>query len=815
VLIKNRRMNMAYEIKKAAVLGAGVMGATIAAHLTNAGIECVLLDIIPFELTDADKAQGLTEKSPAWRNRFAVNGLAGVEKSKPSGFYTKKNASMIRVGNIEDHLGWLADVDWVIEVVIENLKIKQELFARVEKIVKPGCIVTTNTSGIPIKDITANFGPKLKEHFLGTHFFNPPRYMKLLEVIPGKETKPELVAYMTAFCEQTLGKGVVICKDVPNFIGNRIGSYDFSNAVRLTLEKNLRIDEADAIINKSLGRPGMAIFGTMDLVGLDTAHHVSSNLYAAVPDDEMRDIFAPSELMNKMIELKWLGNKTKQGFYKRTKDAKGKRSKLVLDYKTMEYVPAGKPRFPSVSDAKRKTDEGVPATLKVMFNGTDVAAELTREYLCNNFIYAANRIPEICENIIGIDNAMKWGYNHQLGPFETWDAVGVREAVEVMKKLKKKVPKKIEEMLKKGCESFYLKKEEGLYFYDFEKKDYVKLEANPRIILLSDLKQRNRAVKKNASATLVDIGDGVACLEFHTKMNAIDDGLIEMLSAACDIVEKDFIGMVVGNHGTNFSAGANIFKVLLGIQKGDWDILEKLIAELQNANMRMKYLAKPVVSAPAGLALGGGCEMAMHAAKCQPCGETYIGLVEVGVGVIPAGGGCKELMVRMTEGLPDGVIEAGLNLQHVYAKAFENIAMAKVATSAVEGMELGYIRKTENISLSRDQQLWDAKQAVLGLAKFYKKPRPVMIPVMGENFRGIAEAVLYNMRHGNFASDYDCHVSRKVAHILSGGDCAEGTLVTEEEILALEREAFLSLCGEKKTQDRIMYMLNTGKPLRN
>lgn len=806
---------MAYEIKKAAVLGAGVMGATIAAHLTNAGIECVLLDIIPFELTDADKAQGLTEKSPAWRNRFATNGLAGVVKSKPAGFFAKKNASMIRVGNFEDHLGWLADVDWVIEVVIENLKVKQELFAKVEKIVKPECIVTTNTSGIPIQDIAANFGPKLKERFLGTHFFNPPRYMKLLEIIPGKETKPEVVTYMTRFCEQVLGKGIVICKDVPNFVGNRIGSFDFSNAIRIMVEKNLKIDELDAIISKALGRPGTAIFGTMDLVGLDTAHHVSANLYAAVPDDEMREIFAPSELMNRMMELKWLGNKTRQGFYKRTKDAKGKKGKLVLDYKTMEYVPAGKPRFPSVSDAKKKTDEGVPAMLKVMFNGTDVAAELTREYLCNNFIYAANRIPEICETIVGIDNAMKWGYNHQLGPFETWDVIGVREAVEAMKKLKKKVPKKIEEMLKKGHESFYLKKEEGLYFYDFEKRDYVKLEANPRIILLPDLKERNKVIKKNTSATLVDIGDGVACLEFHTKMNAIDDGMIEMLSAGCDIVEKDFVGMVVGNHGTNFSAGANIFKVLLAIQKGDWDILEKLIAELQSANMRMKYLSKPVVTAPAGLALGGGCEMSMHGAKCQPCGETYIGLVEVGVGVIPAGGGCKELMVRMTECLPDGVIEAGLNLQHVYAKAFENIAMAKVATSAVEGMELGYIRKTENISLNRDQQLWDAKQAVLGLAKFYKKPRPVMIPVMGENFRGITEAVLYNMRHGNFASDYDCHVSRKVAHILSGGDCAEGTLVTEEEILALEREAFLSLCGEKKTQDRIMFMLNTGKPLRN
>jgi 3-hydroxyacyl-CoA dehydrogenase len=806
---------MAYEIKKAAVLGAGVMGATIAAHLTNAGIECDLLDIIPFELTDADKAQGLTEKSPAWRNRFAANGLAGVLKSKPAGLFTKKNASMIRVGNFEDNFGWLADADWVIEVVIENLKIKQELFAKVEKVVKPDCIVSTNTSGIPIKEIKANFGAKLKERFLGTHFFNPPRYMKLLEIIPGEETKPEVTAYMTRFCEQVLGKGIVICKDVPNFVGNRIGSFDFSNAIRIMAEKNLRIDELDAIIGKALGRPGTSIFGTMDLVGLDTAHHVSSNLYAALTDDEMREIFAPSELMKKMIELKWLGNKTKQGFYKRTKSPDGKKGKLVLDYHTMEYVPSGKPRFASVSDAKKKTDEGVSATVKVMFNGTDIAAELTREYLCNNFIYAVNRIPEICENIVGIDNAMKWGYNHQLGPFETWDAVGVREAVEVMKKLKKKVPKKIEEMLKKGFESFYMKKEDGRYFYDFETKDYVKLEANPRIILLPELKEQNKVVRKNASATLVDIGDGVACLEFHSKMNAVDPGMIEMIHESCSIVEKDFVGMVVGNHGTNFSVGANIFQVLIGIQRGDWDIIEKGIVALQSANMRMKYLSKPVVSAPAGMALGGGCEMAMHAAKCQPCGETYIGLVEVGVGVIPAGGGCKELMVRMTEGLPDGVIDAGMNLQQLYAKAFENIATAKVSMSAVEGMELGYIRKTENISLGRDQQLWDAKQVVLGLAKFYRKPKPALIPVMGENFRGMAEAVLYNMRHGNFATDYDLHVARKVAHILSGGDCAEGTLVTEEEILALEREAFLSLCGEKRTQDRIMYMLNTGKPLRN
>lgn len=806
---------MSYEIKKAAVLGAGVMGATIAAHLTNAGIPCYLLDIVPFELTEADKKKGLTEKSPAWRNRFAANGLAGVTKSKPASFYSKKNAAMIRIGNFEDNLDWLADVDWVIEVVIENLKIKQELFAKVEKIVKPDCIVTTNTSGLPIQDITAKSGAKFKERFLGTHFFNPPRYMKLLEIIPGEKTKKEIVDYMIAFCEQALGKGVVVCKDVPNFIGNRIGVFDISNAVNLMVEKKLKVEEVDAVIGKALGRPGTSIFGTLDLVGLDTGYHVMKNLYEAVPDDESRNLFVPLPFFDKMMELKWLGNKTKQGFYKKTKDAKGKKAKLVLDYNTMEYVAPTKPKYESVSEAKKKADDGIAASIRTVFFGKDAASELAREYLCNNFIYAANRVPEICETIVGIDNAMKWGYNHQLGPFETWDAVGVKAAVEVMKQLKKKVPKKIEEMLKKGCESFYTKKEDGTYYYDFEKKGYVLLEPNPRIILLPALKDRKKVIQENASATLVDIGDGVACLEFHTKMNAIDGPMIEMLNVACDVVEKGCTGLVVGNHAANFSAGANIFQVLLAAQKADWDMLENLIGALQDANMRMKYLSKPVVTAPAGLTLGGGCEMAMHGAKCQPCGETYIGLVEVGVGVIPAGGGCKELMVRLTEGLPDGVVDAGLNLQTILGKAFETIATAKVATSAMEGMEMGFIRKTENISLNRDQQIYDAKQVVLGLSKFYKKPRPALIPVMGENFRGMANGILYNMQYGNYASAYDVHIARKVAYIISGGDCAEGTLVTEQEILDLEKEAFMSLMGEQKTQDRIMHMLTTGKPLRN
>jgi len=808
---------MSFKIKKAAVLGAGVMGANIAAHLTNAGIECYLLDIIPFELTEDDKKKGLTEKSPAWRNRFAANGLAGATKSKPASFYSKKNASMIKIGNFEDDLNLLADCDWVCEVVVENLKIKQELFGKVEKVVKPTCIVSTNTSGLPIKDISANFSSSLKKRFLGTHFFNPPRYMKLMEIIPGADTDKEIVAYMKKFSEEVLGKGVVICNDVPNFIGNRIGVYDMSNAGRIMVDKGLTIEEVDAIVGSAVGRPGTALFGTMDLVGLDVGVHVSKNLYEAVPNDECRDVFLPGPFVEKMLANKWLGNKTKGGYYKKVKDEKGKNVKYALNWKTMEYAVAQKPKFESISAAKKKSDDGVAVTMKIAFNGADKAGDYLREYLCSNFIYSANRIPEICDTIVEIDNAMKWGYNHQLGPFESWDAVGVKEAVEVMKKLGKKVPAKIEEMLAKGCASFYKKEKDGSKsYYDFKKKGYVKLDENPKIIILPELKERKKIVKENVAASLVDIGDGVVCLEFHTKMNSISADMIQMISDSCDIVNKDFTGMVVANHDQRmFSAGADIFGVLCAISEKQWDDLEKMVAGLQNALMKMKYLPKPVVTAPAGMALGGGCEIAMHGDYCLANGETYMGLVEVGVGVLPAGGGCKELLVRLTEGIPAGCVEAGMNLQYHIGKAFENIATAKVATSAQEAQELGFIRKTCAINMSRDMQIYEAKQIVLGMSKFYKPPKPALIPVMGENFRGLVEGIIMNMYYGKYISDYDLFVSRKIAYVLSGGDCPEGTYVTEQEILDLEREAFISLCGQQKTQDRISAMLSTGKPLRN
>lgn len=808
---------MSFEIKKAAVLGAGVMGANIAAHLTNAGIECYLLDIVPFELTEDDKKKGLTEKSPAWRNRFAANGLAGATKSKPASFYSKANASMITIGNFEDDLKLLADCDWVCEVVVENLKIKQELFAKVEKVVKPTCIVSTNTSGLPIKDISAKFSANLKKHFLGTHFFNPPRYMKLMEIIPGADTDKAVVDYMVKFSEEVLGKGVVICKDVPNFVGNRVGVYDLCNAGRVMIEKGMSIEEVDAIVGKAVGRPGTAIFGTIDLVGLDIGTHVAQNLYDAVPDDECRDTFAPTEFAKKMIANKWLGNKTKGGYYKKVKDENGKNVKYAINWKTMEYAIAQKPKFASISEAKKWADSGVAVSMKIAFNGQDAAGDYLREYMCNNFIYAANRIPEICDTIVEIDNAMKWGYNQQLGPFESWDAVGVKEAVDVMKKLGKKVPAKIEEMLKKKCASFYKVDKKGVKsYYDFKKKGYVKLEENPKIILLPGLKERKKVVKENPAATLVDIGDGVACLEFHTKMNSVNGDMIQMISESCDIVNKDFLGMVVANHDQRmFSAGADIFAVLCAITEKQWAELEKMVAGLQNANMKMKYLPKPVVTAPAGMALGGGCEIAMHGDYCLANGETYIGLVEVGVGVIPAGGGCKELAVRMTEGIPTGVVEMGLNMQYHFAKAFENIATAKVATSAQEAQDFGFIRKGSIINMSRDMQIYEAKQMVLGMSKFYKPPKPALIPVMGENFRGMVDSILMNMYYGKYVSEYDLFVSRKIAHVLSGGDCAEGTYVTEQEILDLEREAFMSLCGQQKTQDRISAMLSTGKPLRN
>ncbi len=805
---------MTYQIKKAAVLGAGVMGATIAAHLANAGIETLLLDIVPFELKPEDEAKGLTKESPAWRNSFAERGLKGAIKMKPAAFYSKNVARLVKTGNFDDDLDKLAGVDWVVEVVVENLEIKQELLAKVEKIISSNCILSSNTSGLPINEVGAKLSADVKKRFLGTHFFNPPRYMKLLEIIPGPDTSSEVIEFTSDFCENVLGKGIVVCKDVPNFVANRIGVFDIANAITIMLDKGLTIPELDAIVGKALGRPGSAICGTMDLVGLDTGMHVMQHLYEAVADDEKRDIFKAPDFMVKMVEGGRLGNKTRQGFYKKSKDERGKRIKLALDYNTGEYVAFEKPRFDELKEA-RKVPGGFKESLKFLFNSPGKVGGVVRAYLCNNFLYAANRIPEISDRIDAIDNAMKWGYNHKLGPFELWDAIGIEATIPVFKALKMKLPKALSAMLKAGHKSFYEKREDGLYVFDFATQDYLKIAVNPKIILLPALKAKGGIIAENKGAAMIDLGDGIAGVEFNTKMNSIDADVVGMLNQACDLVEKDFQGLVVANHGANFSVGANLFEVFVTIQKGDWDILDEMIKGFQDCNMRMKYLEKPVVVAPAGMALGGGCEISMHGDYCLAAGETYMGLVEVGVGVIPAGGGTKELMVRMTEGLPDGTVAGGLNMQTYYQKIFETIGTAKVATSAIEAKEFGFIRKNCGISINRDHQIYEAKQIALGLAHFYKKPDKPMIPVMGDNFKGMLDSVLYNMRAGNFISDYDLHVAGKLAGILSGGSCAEGTYVSEQLLLDLEREAFLSLCGEAKTQDRIIYMLKNNKPLRN
>ena len=800
-------------IEKTAVLGAGVMGAAIAAHLANVGLECVLLDIVPPELTAAYRERGWTETHPAWRNSLAAQALVRLQQTKPAPFYRKKNASLIQVGNLEDHLHWLANCDWVVEAVVEDLTVKQELLSRVEKVVQPDCIISTNTSGLSIQDLAASLSPRCQGNFLGTHFFNPPRYMKLLEIIPQESTRSEVVASMMQFCEESLGKGVVLGRDVPGFVANRIGTCDVATAIGLMLEGNLSIEAVDAIV-AALGRPASAVFGTLDLVGLDVALRVMNNLYENLPGDENRELFRPPAFLEEMQGRGWLGNKTGQGFYKGVKDKQGREGKSVLDYRSLEYGPPRVPDFASLKEANKAKGDAV-RQLRLLFAGKDGAGEFPRKYLCRTFRYAACRVDEICENIPALDRAMKWGYNHRLGPFEAWDALGLSQVVQTMEEQGLAVPPRIREMLASGCPSFYLKKAAVLYFYDFAKRDYVREEEHPRQISFPSLKEQGRTVRESPGASLVDLGDGIACLEFHTKMNTIDDDVIQMIFAACDIVEKDFLGLVIGNGDINFSAGANVAKLLAVCRQADWVTLEHMVADFQGANQRLKYLARPVVAAPAGLTLGGGCEIALHAARCRPAGETYMGLVEVGVGLIPAGGGCKELMLRLTEGIPDGLVEAGLNLQHFYVKALQNIVQARVSGSACEAMELGYIRNTEQLSVNRDRQLWEAKQLALGMAPLYRKPLPPLIPVMGEALRGLAEVLLYNMRRGNYLSDYDVQVAKKVVAVLSGGECPEGTLVAEQEILDREREAFLSLCGEPQTQERIAYLLEKGKPLRN
>lgn len=799
-------------IKKAAVLGAGTMGAAIAAHLSNAGIPTLLLDIAPRELSEAEQQKGLPLDAPQVRYRIVNSLFEAAKKLKPAPFMLGDNANLISLGNFEDDLSKLKDCDFVIEAVVENLEIKHKLFAEVEKNMKPGAVIASNTSGIPIEKIAAPFSDEFKKHFVGVHFFNPPRYMKLVEVIPTADTDGQVTKDTATFLDERLGKGVVPAKDRPNFIANRIGVFGMMATIHEMIAMNLTPTEVDQITGKAIGHASSATFRTSDLVGLDVTAHVTNNLYPAIPDDEDREVFKLPELIQTLLDKKILGDKTNGGFFKKSKDAEGKRAILELDLNTFEYKPQEKTKFSSLDAAKQI--ENTEERVKKLFWGDDKVGEFLRKTSGRVSRYAANRIPEIADTIVEIDNAIKWGFGWEIGVFEAWDAVGVRESVEAMKANGESVPESVQKMLDSGADTFYKNEDGKKFYYDLVNGGYKEIPDRAGVIVLKSVKDRSGVIKSNKGASLIDIGDGVACLEFHSKMNSIGSDTMAMMKFAIDEVEKNHVGLVIGNQGGNFSAGANIMMLLLAAQEEEWDDINLMINTFQQANMRLRYSSKPVVAAPYGLSLGGGCEIPLHADKVRAAGETYMGLVEVGVGLLPGGGGTKEMALRsmdLAQKTPDADPLVFLK------KTFEILGMGKVATSAQEARSFGFLRDSDAISMNGDRLIADAKQEVLNLAAAgYTQPvQRTDIYAMGEAGMAAFKIALTMMKRGGFISDHDELIGRKIAKILCGGELNHASQVSEQYLLDLEREGFLSLCGERKTQERIAAMLKTGKPLRN
>ncbi|HLM02189.1 MAG TPA: 3-hydroxyacyl-CoA dehydrogenase/enoyl-CoA hydratase family protein [Pyrinomonadaceae bacterium] len=799
-------------IGKAAVLGAGTMGAGIAAHLANAGIPTLLLDIAPRELTPEEEAEGATLESAQVRNRIVKSLFEAAKKLKPAPFMLSDNAALISIGNFADDLARIKDCDFVIEAVVENLEIKHRIFAEVEKHRKPGAIVASNTSGIPISSIAEPFSDDFKAHFLGIHFFNPPRYMKLVEVISTSWTKPEIACSVFGFLDERLGKGVVPAKDRPNFIANRIGVFSMMATIHEMIRMNLTPTEVDQITGKAIGHASSATFRTSDLVGLDVTAHVVNNLYPAIPEDEDREVFVLPDLIKTLLEKKLLGDKTKGGFFKKSTDAEGKREILELDLSTFEYKPQTKTKFASL-DAARAVED-LNARLKTLVWGKDKVGEFLWNTSSRISRYAARRVPEIADTIVEIDDAIKWGFGWEIGVFEAWDAIGVAESVERMKAENKAVPANVEAMLAAGAKTFYKEENGSRYFFDFATNAYKPIPAKQGVIILKSYKDQGRIIRKNSAATLLDIGDGVACLEFHSKMNAIGSDTMQMMKYAVEEVETNCTGLVIGNQGGNFSAGANLPLLLLAAQEEEWDDINLMIHTFQQANMRLRYSPKPVVVAPFGLTLGGGCEISLHGDRVRAAAETYMGLVEVGVGLIPGGGGTKEMTLRAMDSAkrtPDADAFAFIR------KNFELLGMGKVAASAQEARAWGFLRNEDSISMNKDRLIADAKQVVIDLSKEgYVQPQPrADIPALGESGLATLKLGLHMMKRGGYISDHDQLIGTKLAKVMCGGDLNHQTYVSEQYLLDLEREAFLSLCGERKTQERIGYMLKTGKPLRN
>ena len=792
-------------IKKVAVIGSGIMGSGIACHFANIGVEVLLLDILPHELTEAETKKGLTLDSKIVRNRIAGEHLANALKSKPSPIYHQKFASRIATGNTTDDLPKIADADWIIEVVVERLDIKKSVFEQIEKYRKPGTLITSNTSGIPIHFMSEGRSDDFQQHFCGTHFFNPARYLKLFEIIPGPKTSAEVLDFLSNYGEKFLGKTSVIAKDTPAFIGNRIGIYGIQSLFHLVKEMGLTIEEVDKLTGPVIGRPKSATFRTVDVVGLDTLVHVANGLYEGVPEDEAHELFKLPDFITKMLENNWLGSKTGQGFYKKVgKDI------LSLDLDTLEYRAAKKASFATLE--LTKTIDKPIDRFKVLITGKDKAGEFYRKNFAGMFSYVANRVPEITDEFYKIDDAMKAGFGWENGPFEIWDAIGVATGIGLMNAEGMEAAHWVKEMLESGNSSFYTVKDGATYFYDIANKSQKKIPGQDAFIILNNIRE-NKKVWGNSGVVIEDIGDGILNLEFQSKMNTIGGDVLQGINKAIDLAEKDFQGLVIGNQGANFSVGANIGMIFMMAVEQEYDELNMAIKMFQDTMMRVRYSGIPVIVAPHGMTLGGGCEMSMHADKVVAAAETYIGLVEFGVGVIPGGGGSKEMALRAADQFHKNDVE--LNVLQEY---FLSVAMAKVSTSAYEAFDTGVLQHGKDIVIvNKDRQIAEAKKHALLMAEAgYTQPiRRKDVKVLGKQALGMFLVGTDQMTAGNFISDHDKKIANKLAYVMAGGELSEPTFVSEQYLLDLEREAFLSLCTERKTLERIQFMLTKGKPLRN
>lgn len=797
-------------INKVAVIGSGIMGSRIACQLANVGKQVLLLDIAPANLSEAEQKAGLTQDHPKVKNRIVNDALQAAIKSNPSPIYHQDVVRLIETGNLTDDLPKIASCDWIIEVVVERLDIKQQLFEKVEKFRKPGTLITSNTSGIPIHLMAQGRSDDFKKHFCGTHFFNPPRYLKLLEIIPTEETSPEVVDFLMEFGRSIVGKNTVLCKDTPAFIANRVGVFSIMALFHLVEESGLTVDEVDKLTGPVLGRPKSATFRTCDVVGLDTLIHVANGLKANCPADEAKHLFELPAFIQKMSDNKWLGDKTGQGFYKKTKDEKGKTQILSLDLKTLEYKASEKVKFPVMETTK--TIDKLSERFPILLFSKDKAGEFYRKAFYGLFNYVAHRIPEISDELYRIDEAMKAGFGWELGPFEYWDAAGVQKVSDEMKASGHQLADWVNEFLSAGHSAFY-KFENGVkFYYDIPSKSYKKVPGSDKQIVLNYLRNE-KVIWKNAGTSIFDLGDGVLNLEFHTKMNSVGTEVLQGIQKVIDMAEKDYKAVVIANDGANFSAGANLAMVFMMAVEQEWDEIDFSIRAFQNTVTRIRFSSIPVVVAPKGLALGGGCEMVLHADAVVASAESYIGLVEFGVGVIPGGGGTKEFVLRASDEYEEGEI-----LLPTLRKRFLTIGQAKVSTSAHEAFDLGILQKHKDIVIvHQDSLIAEAKKKALALADAgYSKPVPRKnIKVLGRSGLGMIYAGANSMYSGQYISEHDKKISEKLGYVMCGGDLSAPTEVSEQYLLDLEREAFLSLCGEKKTLERIQSILTTGKILRN